>query len=287
MPRGEVRPRAQFIVLGFAPLVVATSVHAVVHVLGARDAVWARDADAVGSVLTAAGLAYGALTRRLVDIEYALSAAITLALAAAALAVLAFVGEHFVVPVVAEHVASIPLLEPFGEEVRSATHVAVAFAVFLIIGAIHERTKELVRGAIFAHREDHLRALRELAENAVEHAQPKAIAQDLVDAAVAHAAATHAALYVRDGNAFRLVAQAGPGAASRSNLSVTDANVPPLRRPRFSDDGSLSLPMPIGTSLRGFLVCAPKENGSEYAPDEVAALGLATREAGLVLATRA
>ena len=282
----DARPRALFIVISFAPLVLATSLHALVHVAGAHEAAWAKDADAVGNVLTAAGLAYGVLSRRLVDIEYALTVTITFGIAAAALAVLAFAGEHFVVPAVAERVASIPLFVPYGEEVRSATHVIVAFAVFLLISAIHEKATSAVRSVLFGRREEHLRALRDLADNAVQHARPKAVAQKLVEAAVVHASSTHAALYERDGTAFRLVAEAGSSTSRRSHVSGDDRSVPPLRRAHILDDGAVTLPMPIGTALQGFLWCARKHNGLAYAPDEIAALGLATREVGLVLATR-
>ena len=66
----ERRPRALLVVAGFAPLALATLAHALAVVVTAHDNALLRNADAVGNVLTAVALAYGALTRRLVDVEF-------------------------------------------------------------------------------------------------------------------------------------------------------------------------------------------------------------------------
>jgi hypothetical protein len=283
---GRQRQQALLVIASFAPLVVATSVHALARIISAHDAAWARDADAVGSVLTAAGLAYGALTRRLIDVEFYVSAAIIAALVGAALTVLAFLAEHFVVPWIAVSVEHLPLFKPYGDAVRIGAHLIAAFGAFLILTKVYEEAKRFARDVVFHHRQEHLEALRTFAERDASALAPGPLAAALVEAAMEHADASYAAVYVRDASGYRRLAGAGT-CAPENHIAANDPRIPPPRGLRNMGDGSVALPMPIGTGISGFLVCGPKREATRYAPDELTAVGLATREAGIVLSALA
>jgi hypothetical protein len=274
------RPKALVLAVSLAPIVILTSAHALAIIKVGRDVGWARDLDSVGNVLTASGLVYGALTRRLIDPEFYISAALAATLTSATLTVIAFVAEHYVPPALEGIVNTQPFLQPFGEGVKGGAQLVTAFIVFLFVNVIHERCNELTRDLIFHHREEHLRELRSFGDRIVER-EGIDVGRALVEAAVEHVGSDGAALYLRDAEGFRLTAVTGMPAARR--LLAASSSVPQGRLASRTSDGGLSLPMPIGTVLAGFLQCARKANGTDYAPDEIAALALATREAGLVL----
>jgi hypothetical protein len=273
------RARLLVATAGFAPLVVTTAVHACVYLVRGHDVDLAQDVDALGNALTALALAYGAGSRRLVDVQYALNAAATATVTAAILTVIAFLGEHFIAPLIEAYIVEMEIFKGFGEQVRGGVELGVAFCTFLGIDRLHEWSAEFTRDLIFRHRAEHIAALREFAEG-ISEAAPGEIARQLVGVAVENAGAGGAALYVRKGSHFKLaVAQ---GEADRS-IAFNDARVPELRRVRTGRDGSLALPMPIGKTLSGFLYCRNKRSGEDYAPDETALLALAARETGIVL----
>jgi hypothetical protein len=280
----ERKAHALLVVASFAPLALATSTHAFVRIITAHDVDAVRDIDVIGNVATAAGLAYGTLTRRLVDVEFYVSAALAAALAGAALTVLAFLGEHFFVPWIGDLVERLPLLVRFGPEVRVSAHLLTAFAAFLVLTKVYDEAGPLLRNAIFHHREQHLAALRAFGET-VTSLDAARIAPALVDAAAQHAAATSAAVYRRTGDGFVLVYGAGEPQPS-PRIAARDARVPTWLSARIGGDGSAAFAMPEGERIAGFLLVGPKRDALTYAPDELRALGLATREAGIAMATR-
>ena len=69
-------------------------------------------------------------------------------------------------------------------------------------------------------------------------------------------------------------------------IAARDARVPTWLSARIGGDGSAAFAMPEGERIVGFLLVGPKRDALTYAPDELRALGLATREAGIAMATR-
>ncbi len=278
----ERRPRALLVVAGFAPLALATSAHALAVVVTAHDNALLRNADAIGNVLTAVALAYGALTRRLVDVEFYVSAAVAASLAGAALTTLAFLSEHFVVPWIDESVERLPLLANHGWAVKTGAGVVSAFVAYTVFTRIYDKAAPFVRDAIFHHREEHLRALRAFAE-AVATIDAARVAQALVDVVTKDAAASFAGLYRRGDSGFRLTYGSGvPQPAAQ--IATSDGRVPASFAPLVADDGSAVFAMLSENGIAGFLLAGPKRDETTYAPDELRALGLAAREAGLALA---
>jgi hypothetical protein len=274
-----IRPKALVLATSLAPLVVLTSAHALVVVSLGYDVVWARNFDAVGNVLTAIGLVYGALTGRLIDPEFYISTALAATLTSAFLTIATYADARYVVPRIEHYILPV-FLEPFRDPVRSGVGIATDFAIFLCVGAVHGRSVKWTKDLVFHHREQHLRELREFGDQIIAREEVD-VASALVDAAIEHAGAEHAKVYLHRDDKFT------PVAAKETSLGPdVDASnpiVPALRRESLSADGSVSLPMPIGSELVGFLCCGRKRNNTKYAPDEITALALATREGGILL----
>jgi hypothetical protein len=281
---GAYRKRLLTVVIGFAPLCLGTGLHSIASVVLGHDVPALADLDVAGTALTAMLLAAGLLSGQLVAVEYYALVALAATVTGIVIAVLAFAAEHFLTPPVERFFDALPALAGFNSAVHETVQVGIAFCVFLTIGRAHEWSTEFVRDLIFAHREEHLAALRTFAEDVGDGSRAE-IARRLVEAAVAHAGAIGAALYLRDGGAFRPIASTGVAAVHP--IPDGDTRVPALRQPLVPDDGSLTLPMPIGPRLTGFLRCERKRRMTAYAPDEVELLALATRETGIALCVEA
>ncbi|HEY1882427.1 MAG TPA: hypothetical protein VGG51_05240 [Candidatus Cybelea sp.] len=277
----ERHAHALLVVASFAPLALATSVHALVRIAGAHDLAAARDVDALGNVVTAAGLAYGALSRRLVDVEFYVSAALAATIAGAALTLLGFLGEHFFVPWVAESVERLPVFARYGPAMQIGAQLVTAFAAYLVLTKVYDEAAPRVRNAIFHHREEHLAALREFAET-VTTLSVGEVAPALIEIVERHVWATFAGLYRRSGRDFSLLEGAGePAPALR--LAHDNPRVPATLKPHVNEDGSAAFAMPQNERIAGFLLAGPKRDTTAYAPDELRALALAVRETGIAL----
>lgn len=274
------RPRALLVALGFAPMVATTSLHALVHVVTAHDTPAAVDADSAGYVATALILVYGALARRLVDVEYAVISAVTGTLLFTGVAAGAFAAEHLGVPLVERFIEH--GVEGAHPELRTALSLAGAFVTFLGIGRFHERMNERVRAIVFRHRDERVRHLEHFATAEVWSTERTALPPAIVAAVCAGADTPSVSLYVRHGARYELLDATTPSAAHR--VAATDSIVPSLRTPRRTAGGGLSLPMPVGETPYGFIWCGPRPAGTEFAADEIAALALVAREAGNALA---
>jgi hypothetical protein len=274
------RPRALLVALGFAPMVATTSLHALVHVVTAHDAAAAFDADSLGYVATAAILTYGALARRLIDVEYAVISTVTGALLFTGVAAGAFAAEHLGVPLVERFIEH--GVEGAHPELRTALSLAGAFVTFLGIGRFHERLNEAVRAIVFRRRDERVRRLERFASAEVWSTERGELARAIVRAVSEGADTPSVALYVRSGARYELLD--GTAASAPHRVAATDSLVPPLRAPRRTAGGGLSLPMPLAETAYGFIWCGPRPAGTEFAADEIGALALVAREAGNALA---
>jgi hypothetical protein len=276
------RNRAATIAIGFAPMVAASSVHALVHVVRARDFDWAMAADAAGYAATAAILAYATLRRRLIDIEYAVSTAIAGGLGLTGVALSAYAAEHFGVPLLERTMEGLPFLERFGEQIRALAGLGGGFLGFLAVGRFHERMNERVRGALFHERDERIATIERFAAKTLWSLDGAVLPERVLEAAKEGAGATSACLYLRAGRAFRLQCCAGSDAPA--SVSPRDPSVPEMREPRRSPDGGLTLPMPVSGRLYGFIRVV-REGDVAFAPDETDALALLAREAGNAMAS--
>ena len=153
-----------------------------------------------------------------------------------------------------------------------------AFVAYIVLSQVYEKAAPFVRDAIFHHREEHLRALRDFAE-AVATLDPARVAPMLAGVVMKDAAASFAGLYRRDGGGFRLTYGSGePQPATQ--IATSDERVPASFAPLVADDGSAAFAMLSENGIAGFLLAGPKRDATTYAPDELRALGLAAREAG-------
>jgi hypothetical protein len=240
------------------------------------------DTDALGYVLTGTILTYGALTRRLIDVEYAVIATVTGIALLGAVAVGAYLAEHFGVPVVESILERTPFLQPFGEQVRTLFGLGGGFVSFLIIGRFHERMDAAVRGMLFKRRDERVRALETFARDEIWEIDGKRLPGALIDAIKKGAATPSVGVYTKHGATYRSLASSGGGVPA--TIGANDARVPPLRAPRLIAGGALSAPMPVAGALYGFVLCGPREATAAYARDEISALALVAREAGNALA---
>ena len=277
---GDHRKRLFIVVAGFAPLCLGTGLHSLASVIFGHDVPALADLDVAGTALTAIILAAGLLSGQLVAVEYFALVTLAATVTGVSIAVVAFAAEHFLTSPLERFFDALPVLAGFNTAVHEAVQLGIAFCVFLTIGRAHEWSTEFFRDQIFAHRTGHLEALRSLAEDVGEGSRAE-IAGRLVQAAVEHAGAISAALYLHDSEAFQPIASIRVDALHP--IPDGDTRVPSLRRPLLPDDGSLTLPMPIGARLIGFLWCERKQRLTVYAPDEIELLALATRETGIAL----
>lgn len=278
--RAPDRSRAMLIAFGFAPLALATAVQALAEIAHG-DLPPVRDLDALGYVLTAVILTYGALSRRLIDVEYAVIASFTGLVLLAAAALGAFLAEHFGVPLIEAVIERTPGLQPLGEQVRTYAGLAGAFTGFLVIGRFHERVDERVRALLFKRRDERVRELLAFAQDGLWEVAPSALPDALTHAVAAGTAAPTVSVYTKHGAAFRSLSRIG---AAPNAIPASDPRVPLPRVPRPTDGGGLSVPMPLAGALFGFILCGPRDATAAYARDEISALALVGREAANALA---
>lgn len=274
------RSRALLVAFGFAPLALATGLHALSEIVHG-DVPLIRDVDALGYVLTATILTYGALTRRLIDVEYAVIASFTGIVLLAAAALGAFLAEHLGVPLIEGLVERTPALQPLGEPVRAYTGLAGGFGAFLLIGRFHEKLDEFVRSLLFKRRDERVRELLEFARERLWELDPRDLPDALAHAVAEGAGTRSVGVYAKHGAVFRSLAHVGDAPAT---IAETDARIPSARAPRYAPGGGLSVPMPVAGALCGFVLCGPRDATASYARDEMSALALVGREAGNALA---
>jgi hypothetical protein len=196
--RGEDRKRLLVVVIGFAPLCIGTGLHSIASVVMGHDVPVLADLDVAGTAVTAMILTGGVLSGRLIAVEYYALAALAATLTGVFVTALAFAAEHFLTPPLERIFDALPALGEFSAAVHEAVELSIAFCVFLTIGRAHEWSVEFFRDLIFAHRAEHLKALRTFAEDVGEGSGVE-IAGRLVHAAVEHAGAPDSSGVNRNG----------------------------------------------------------------------------------------
>jgi hypothetical protein len=271
------RTRALWVVLGISPMVVAIAFHAIWRIVAARNGPWAIEVDAAGEVLSALVLTYGGLTRRLIDVEYAVIVASTSSVLLVGTAFGAFCADRLVGPIIER---LIERSTSVGENVRPSVELIGGFISFLVISHFHEHINHFVRVILFKRRDDRLRGLEQFRTEQIWNLDPAEVTTALVEAVVKGTAARSVGIFRRQRDAYVVIRHAGPDVPRR-----IDAHSPlvPIASEPMPAEGRLVVPMTIGRRLVGLLLCGTRDAETQYAGDETKALRLLAREAANIL----
>jgi hypothetical protein len=268
--RGIERQRVAWAAISIGTLLAATVCEYVLNALVptvemGRATQWAVN---VVSIVAPVGLTYSVLSRRLLDIGFALNRAAV------------FSGVSLIL------VGSFMAVEwALGSWVVTANHVtgtAVSIAVALVLGFsvrfVHGRVDHVVDRLFFRKRHAQEAALLRFARDAAFITDLGTLLQRTVDEIVQHVEAGSVAILMPDRGAFASAYARGtaPPAVDENDPALVSlrARKEPvdLHAFRTSLDGEYAFPMVSRGELIGVLVCGLKRTGDSYAPDEIAAL---------------
>jgi hypothetical protein len=269
--RGIERQRVAWAVVSIGTLLAATVVQYVLNALVPSEATAEAAQIAVNLLAVAApvGLTYSVLSRRLLDIGFALNrAAVFSALS------LIIVGSFMAVEwalggwlVSANHVTS------------AVVGVALALALGFSVRFMHRRVEQVVDRLFFRKRYEQEAALLRFAREAPFITDLRTLLQRTVDEVTQHSESGSVAILTADRDGT-FAASASSGAAP-PKVGENDPAMVALRARKEPVDlhalttalqGEYGFPMISRGELVGELVCGLKRNGDPYAPDEIAAL---------------
>jgi hypothetical protein len=220
------------------------------------------------------GLTYSLLSRKLLDIGFALNRAAVFAattlLIAGLFSSLQWASNSFVSGVTHTHNVLVQLL--------------IALVTYYIVRLSRTRTEAVVTSLFFAQRERRIEAIRELAIGVDDVAAADDIGAFVV-AQLRSGAAVEAVVLLQADSGDFVPANGSP--PSSESMGAADATIAALssRRtaiplPQGPKPGTMAYPMLIRGRLRGVLICAPPDDDGTFAPDEGRALlELATKMA--------
>lgn len=209
----------------------------------------------VARFLIPVGFAYSLLSRRLLDIGFALNRAAV------------FSGVSVVI------VGVFVLAEwALGEWFKGASHseniainAALALALGLSVRAIHKRVDGVIDMAFFRKRHDDEKAIRASARTAPYISDRETLLQRAAQALEQHADATFVTFALDDGDGYY-------GDATKNDPAIlalrADGEILDLHRIQTSLKGEFAYPMVASGRFVGALVLGPKRSGESYAPDE-------------------
>lgn len=220
-------------------------------------------------ITASVALMYAALSRRLIDTGFFLNRAAVFTIVST-IVIGAFV--------LAEYVAS----EWFVSSSHTASTVigmGLALALGLSMRFIHRHVDRFVDRVFFRKRNEDEAALRRFAHESSYITDRSILLERAVREVKEHTAAAEATVFVQDGAATYIQAEAdGAGTSASEN----DPGILALRAWHKPVDlgalensvlhGELAFPMVSRGRLVGILVCGAKRNGEAYAPDESEAL---------------
>lgn len=210
------------------------------------------------------GLTYAVLSRRCVDMGYAINRAAV------------FTGMSIVV--LAVFVVVEWALSALVSNASHTTSLVVNIGVALILGLslrfIHKRVEYVIDRVLFRKRHENEVALQRFTREAAFITDEHTLLERTEKMVAEHGEASAVSVLLKDGNAG-YIAHGGNGAPP-----PVDENDPaivamrtwrePLDLQRYETvlEGSFAFPMIARGNLVGVLVCAGKRNGEAYAPDE-------------------
>jgi GAF domain-containing protein len=237
-------------------------------------------ASNIVGIVAPVGLTYSVLSRRVLDIGFALNRAAVFSAVS-----LVIVGAF----VLLEHALS-SWLVGIGHAEGTAIGVAGALAIGLSIRFIHTRSERVVDGVFFRKRHVQEKALLRLAAEAPLITDRRTLLTRTLEEIAEHGNAAVVAIMVRTGaDEYECAAHHGPPMmnvdendravlAMRNSIAVVD-----LRACETALRGEYALPMISRGALIGILVCGPKHDRGPYAPDELDTLGKVAYAVGMTL----
>jgi len=226
------------------------------------------------------GLTYAILSRRLLDIGFALNRAAVFS-AVSLIVVGAFMGVEWALGNWLQSVT------PFA---TTLVGLAIAIALGFSIRFLHARVDHAIDHVFFRNRHAREKALLRFANEAAFITSADALVRRTVDEVERNAGAARVTILVHDGVRDYTVAHA-PAAVDAPidendpafvALRATKAPVD-LHRVTTAVHGEFAFPMLSRGELRGALVCGPKREADPYAPDEIATLATLAQSVGAAL----
>lgn len=215
------------------------------------------------------GLAYVILRHRVIDVGFVINRALVYAIVSAII-----VGIFVIVET---------LMSKYVEQHSRAGSIAVQLTVALILGFsirfIHARVDRAVDRALFRQRYLDEEAIKSFGHDAHYITSGDVLIERCVATSVKHGHATSAGVWLRDGSQTYRARHSTFG--SDPLVDENDPALVAMRARRIVADlhelgstmpGLLAFPMIVRGDLIGALVCAGKEHGEAYAPDETTAL---------------
>lgn len=216
------------------------------------------------------GLTYSLLSRRLLDVGFAINRAVV------------FSGVSIVI--VGIFVLVEWMLSEWFSHASHTTNLTIAAAATLGLGlsvrAIHLRVDRVLDQVFFRKRHDDEKAIRTLAHEAADITEPSALLRLIKETLEAHADASFVMVALNDGDGhYGDVSENDPAiVALRSGRRALD-----LHTLSTQVQGEFAYPMAAHRRLVGALVVGPKVSGESYAPDESDAIMELARSAGMAL----
>ena len=280
--RGADRQRAAWAVASFGILFGVSIVQIVLETLVASADVQIATQACVNvvSVLAPVGLTYSVLSRRLLDIGFALNRAAVFS-AVSIIVVGAFMGIEWALGNWLQNVT------PF-----ASTLVGLGLAIVLgfSIKFVHQRVDHAIDHVFFHKRHAQEKALLRFAGDAPFMTSSDALLRRTVDELAEHSSVGDVTIFRHDGVRTYVAASASGDApapvdendaamvAMRASKAPAD-----LHRYRTALRGEFAFPMSARGELIGVLVCGTKRDGDPYAPDETATIATLAQSVGTTL----
>lgn len=213
----------------------------------------------VGLLIASAGLTYALLSRRLLDIGFAINRAAVFTVVS-----LIVVGMFVLVEwALGEWLASA------GHAANLAASAALALALGFSVRAIHQRVDRTLDGVFFRKRHEDEQALRTFAREAPYITELPVLLERTVKTLENRADAATVVLELHDGNGrYGDISENDPALVSlRASHRVLD-----LHEVSTALRGEFAYPMVARGRLVGVLVLGAKRSGESYAPDESSAI---------------
>ena len=226
--------------------------------------------------------AYVILRYRLLDISFVLNRALAYTILTTLLLGGVILAENFAEKVALSRNASL-LLE-----------LTVPLALGLSFDALQKRLQNGIDRLLFAAKHRAVAALLRFAHECGFIEKPELLRQRTVETVSEHTNASAVALYERAETSYRLARASGPAAF----VGDVDADDPAFVRMRatlgpteleglksaLGADG-LGLPLAVGGTLEGMLLCGPRRDDEAYGPDERDVLQRVAQSVGAALAS--
>jgi hypothetical protein len=282
--RGIERQRVAWAIVSIGTLLAATVVQYVLNALVPTESTASATQIAVNvlSVAAPVGLTYSVLSRRLLDIGFALNRAAVFS-ALSLILVGSFMAAEWALGgwlVSANHVTS------------AAVGVALALTLGFSVRFVHRRVEQVVDRLFFRKRYEQEAALLRFAREAPFITALGTLLQRTVEEVTRHSESGSVAILTADRDGMF-----GTSCASGAAPPKVDENDPALVALRARKEpvdlhafttalqGEYALPMVSRGELIGVLVCGLKRNGDPYAPDEIEALAKLALSVAIALDT--